>query len=86
MKKRYVMRDVDERDTLLWALYGNKEVYEFLEGKEHFNQEILEIWRQWTVHEPCKTTVTVNGSTEEYLKSPEFLKMCWEIDNGFTDD
>jgi hypothetical protein len=72
------------RDELLWALYGNKEIYEFLCGKEWFDKRVLEIWHEWQRHNP---TVKAHNETEtqKYLKSPELLKMCWEIDNDLLE-
>ena len=77
---------IDSKDLqrLLHELYGNRQFIQFVFGDEKFNQQALDIWANWLNGEP--KTLGEPGSVQDYLNSPEFQKMCWELDNGYFED
>lgn len=51
-------------------------MYVFVCGKDWFNEKILNIWTEWLKYEiPCS----------DIFNTPEFQKMCWEIDHNYCE-
>jgi len=78
---------IDSKDLQrqLHELYGNRQFIQFVFGDEKFNQQALDIWANWINGNP-KTLGEPGDETLDYLNSPEFHKMCWEIENDYFED
>jgi hypothetical protein len=80
------MRSIDDaRDlnAILHNLYSNRQLLEFAQGPDWFDQQVTDVWTEWLKYGryPGKP-----GSIQEFCNSidtVDFNRACWELDNDY---